>query len=71
MLNFIRRALLAFQPPAASPRGTEARALLDDQDVVARFSTGNIRLQRGEFSTREDLDREYAEALACTFDNAN
>ena len=70
MRNLIRCAWSALQPPERPLQDTEARTRQHDQEIVERFATGNIRLQRGEFSTREDLDREYDEVQAYPFDDA-
>jgi hypothetical protein len=46
---------------------SKRRRLIDENEiarrVVARFSRGNIRLQRGQYLTREDIDRRLERIL--------
>lgn len=59
VLNFL---LLAFErEPRDFPtmRQEEEARREDDISVVRKFSSGNIRLQQGDFDTKEDLEREY------------
>ena len=39
-----------------------------ERETVSRFSRGNVRLQLGEYATREDLDKEYEEIKGLRFD---
>jgi hypothetical protein len=48
----------AFAPSPSPPvHDAETRRAVARR-VVRRFSTGNIRLQRGEYLTREDVDKQ-------------
>lgn len=38
-----------------------------ERDTVARFSRGNVRLQLGEYLTREDLDSELEQVKDLRF----
>ena len=40
-----------------------------DRHIVMRLSSGNIRLQRGEYVTKEDLDKQYERVKALNFDD--
>lgn len=44
--------------PISEAEGREA-----DREVVSGHSTGNVQLQQGLYSTREDIDRERDEVL--------
>ena len=39
-----------------------------EKETVSRFSRGNVRLQLGEYLTREDLDGELEQVKGFTFD---
>ena len=41
-----------------------------DRKVVMRFSTGSIRLQRGEYVTQDDVDKEYERIKTLKFSDA-
>ena len=38
-----------------------------DLAIVSRLSSGNIRLQRGKYATREDLEKQYERVRTLTF----
>ena len=38
-----------------------------EQETVSRFSRGNVRLQLGEYLTREDLDNEMEQVKDLRF----
>ena len=68
METFIRKVQAAFSVRTHSvtppPNNSEAWQRRADRVVVSDHSSGNILLQQGQFSTREDIDRERDEALA-------
>ena len=67
VLNFL---LLAFERgPRDFPtmRQEEEARREDDLAVVRKFSSGNIRLQQGDFDTKEDLEREYERIIKIRF----
>ena len=41
-----------------------------DRKIVMRFSTGDARLQRGEYVTQDDVDREYERIKTLKFRDA-
>ena len=41
------------------PTDEEKARRKSDRRIVSRLSSGNIRLQQGQFSTREDIDEQY------------
>jgi len=41
-----------------------------DKRVVSRASHGSIRLQRGEYSTQEDIDEQYERVKSLLFDDS-
>lgn len=60
-MSILETLRLAFRRPA-SPLSAERLEALEaqiDKDIVARFSTGNIRLQQGRYVTEKDLDKKY------------
>ena len=68
-MSIISSIRFAFRRPvsplsADQLEGLEAQI---DKDVVMRFSTGSIRLQRGEYITQEDVDMEYEHAKTLKF----
>ena len=66
----IRNLLDAFRAPDRQPSPTDESRRRIARHVVRRVSTGNVRLQRGEFTTKEDLDRQYERVVAVSFDDA-
>ena len=66
----IRNLIDAFRTPDRQPSPTEESRRQIAKRVVRRVSTGNVRLQRGEFATKEDLDRQYERVVALSFDDA-
>lgn len=67
MVKLIRAVRSAFSirthPSALPPSDSESRQREADRVTVSDHSSGNILLQQGRFSTREDIDRERDEAL--------
>ena len=68
--RLIEAMRVAFRAPAQPPPQTEESKQHLDRRVVKRLASGNIRLQRGEYSTREDIDREYERVKSHTFNDA-
>jgi len=56
--RLIRSLRLAFRTPAVPSSSDESRRE-SDRRIVSRVSSGNIRLQRGEYVTRADLEEQY------------
>lgn len=57
-LEFVRLAFsLEPCPPSDKPLEETRRRI--SHRLVKRMTAGNIRIQRGEYMTREDLDRQY------------
>lgn len=63
LMRFIR---LTLHSPKVTTRTEEDRRLADRR-IVMRLSRGNIRLQRGEYVTKEDLDKQYERVKALNF----
>ena len=59
--------LSAFSSGPSLPADSGARQRQSEQRSVSRVATGNIRLQRGEYSTREDINREYEQVKSADF----
>ncbi|MYE23852.1 MAG: hypothetical protein F4Y01_07910 [Gammaproteobacteria bacterium] len=69
-MNIVKRWRIATRRPRAStPDEIEQRQRESDRRIVMQLSRGNIRLQRGEFVTRADLDREIEHATKLDFDD--
>lgn len=64
LMRFIR---LALHSPKVTTR-TEGDRRLVDRRIVSRLSSGNIRLQRGEYVTREDIEEQYERVKSFNFD---
>ena len=60
----------AFRAPDRQPSPTDESKRRIARSVVQRVATGNVRLQRGEFATKADLDRQYERAVAVNFEDA-
>lgn len=66
-MRLIRYLCSSFaREPDVPVRDDESRREAERR-VVSRFATGNIRLQRGEYSTREDIDRVYEKIKSASF----
>ena len=71
MRNLMKSVRIAFR----SPRGPDFQ-MSDDSEraiarrVVSKISTGNVRLQRGQYTTKEDIDREYERVKSHNFKDA-
>ena len=51
--------MAAFVPPSSAPDSSKELWDKLDRLIVRRFASGNTRIQHGQFSTKEDIDREY------------
>lgn len=65
MRNLIQAARSAFRvrTQPAPPTNDDAKRRESDRKIVSHLSSGNIRLQQGQFSTREDIDRDRERVL--------
>lgn len=69
-MNIVKRWRLATRRPRASTQEEiELREQESDRRIVKQLSRGNIRLQRGEYVTRADLDREVEKVSKLDFDD--
>jgi hypothetical protein len=66
MKNLIQAARAAFgvRTRPAPPASDESKRRETDRRIVSNLSSGNVRLQQGRFTTREDIDRERERVLA-------
>ena len=66
MKKLIQAARSAFSvrthPALLASDGSKRRET--DRRIVFSLSSGNVRLQQGQFTTREDIDRERERVLA-------
>ena len=57
--RLIERARTALRTPTAKPSALSEKALrASDRKIVQRLSVGNARLQRGEYATADDIERQ-------------
>ena len=66
-MNLMRLLRLALHSPKVTTRTEEDRRLADRR-VVSRLSRGDIRLQRGEYVTREEIEEQYERVKSFNFD---
>ena len=66
MKKLIQAARSAFgvRTRPAPPASDESKRRETDKRIVSDLSSGNVRLQQGQFTTREDIDRERERVLA-------
>ena len=66
MKNLIQAARSAFSvlTHPTLPASDESRRRAADRKIVSNLSGGDVRLQQGQFSTREDIEREREQVLA-------
>lgn len=66
MKKLIQAARSAFsvRTHPTPPASDESRRREVDRRIVSNLSSGNVRLQQGQFSTREDIEREREQVLA-------
>ena len=70
MKSLIKSARLAFRAPAALPLPPSAESRRQTSEKIVRsLARGNIRLQRGDYVTKEDIDREYERIKSYQFDD--
>ena len=66
-MNLMRLIRLTLHSPKVTTRTEEDRRLADRR-VVRRLSRGDIRLQRGEYITREEIEEQYERVKSFNFD---
>ncbi len=66
-MNLMRFIRLALHSPKVTTRTDEDRRLADRR-IVSLLSSGDIRLQRGEYVTREDIEEQYERVKSFNFD---
>lgn len=66
----LRILIAAFRAPKSIESSTEESKRAIARGVVRRVATGNVRLQLGNFATKEDLDRQYERVKRYSFDDA-
>ena len=66
-MNLRRFIRLTLHSPKVVTRTEEDRRLADRR-VVRRLSRGDIRLQRGEYVTREEIEEQYERVKSFNFD---
>lgn len=66
-MNLMRFIRLALHSPKVTTRTEEDRRLADRR-IVSLLSSGGIRLQRGEYVTREDIEEQYERVKSFNFD---
>jgi hypothetical protein len=67
-MHLIRGIRAAFTFPQRPPVETSTKKRKSDRRIVEAHSNGNIRLQLGQYSTRADIDSQYARVKNFTFD---
>lgn len=69
-MKIVERWRLATRRPRTSTQEEiDERQRESDRRIVMQLSRGNIRLQRGEYVTRADLDREVEKISKLDFDD--
>ena len=70
-MDLLRRLRLALHSPVAPSQSKEAEEARRGaaKQVVSRVARGNIRLQRGEYATRADIDAEYERIKGFKFED--
>lgn len=66
-MNLMRFIRLTLHSPKVTTRTEEDRRLADRR-IVSLLSSGDIRLQRGEYVTREDIEEQYERVKSFNFD---
>ena len=66
--RFIRAIRLALDSPEITTRSEKDKREAVRR-IVMRRSRGNIRLQRGRYATRKDLDERYERVKALNFND--
>ena len=62
--------IAAFRAPRPIRSSTEESKRTIAKSVVRRAATGNVRLQLGNFVTKEDLDQQYERVTSYRFNDA-
>lgn len=65
LLKYLRMVL---RKPPELPKYDRETIREMERETVSRFSRGNVRLQLGEYVTREDLDNEMEQIKGLRFD---
>lgn len=65
IVRFIRLALYS---PKTEMRNREEEEALADRRIVSRLSRGNIRLQRGQYVTRSQIEEQYERVKSLRFE---
>lgn len=70
MRGIIRACKRAFRPTVSDSRVRSREAVEEKvaRSVVKRTATGNIRLQRGQYVTRKEVDRNWERVRKYRFD---
>ena len=70
-MDLMRRLRLALHSPAAPSQSKEAEEARRGaaKQVVTRMVRGNVRLQRGEYATRADIEAEYERIKGFKFED--
>ena len=70
MRRIMRALRLALRPPISDPRirSHEEVEEMVARGVVRRTATSSIRLQRGQYVTKKDLDQEWERLKDVKFD---
>ena len=66
----LRILIAAFRAPKSIQSSAEESKRTIARSVVRRAATGNVRLQLGNFVTKEDLDRQYERVKSYSFNDA-
>ena len=67
-MKILEAIKLAFSGPTM-PRHSKEAERETDRRIVSRLATGNVRLQMGLFSTREEIDEERKKVKSYNFDD--
>lgn len=65
IVRFIRLALYS---PKTEMRNRKEEEALADKRIVSRLSRGNIRLQRGQYVTRNQIEEQYERVKSLRFE---
>lgn len=69
-MNPVKYVRLALRSPTGRSRSrSEASRRSSDKRIVSLLSRGNIRLQRGEYATRDDIEEQYERVRSFQFEN--
>ena len=70
-MSFMKQVRLALHRPSVPSQTQEARDAREGavRQVVSRVARGNIRLQRGEYDTKADIEAQYERIKDFKFDD--